>query len=77
MKDLEDLMHSFGLDPSNPDDLDELIYRIGMHNDNPSIYNPDALSEQLSDYMQIDDVDANEPDLQDKPQQNPKDYSED
>ena len=72
MKDLEELMHSYGLDPSNPDDLDEMIYRIGSHNDDTSIYDPDNLSEQLSDYVDIEDIDDDlqvelKQDLEDRP----------
>ena len=70
MKDLEELMHSYGLDPSNPDDLDEMIYRIGSHNDDPRVYDPDNLSEQLSDYVDIEDIDD---DLQDELKQDLED----
>ncbi len=70
MNDFEDLLSSYGLDPSNPDHLDELLFRIT--NDNSSIYDPDNLSEQLSDYIDIEDIDDTlqveyRQDLEDRP----------
>ena len=70
MNDFEDLLSSYGLDPSNPDHLDELLFRIT--NDNTSIYDPDNLSEQLSDYIDIEDIDDDlqveyRQDLEDRP----------
>lgn len=53
--DFEELMHSYGLDPSNPDHLDELLYRIGVENNHdPSVFDPDNLYDKLSDFVELD-----------------------
>jgi hypothetical protein len=54
MNDFEKLMSSYGLDASNPDHLDELLFRIENENET-AIYNPDDLESLLSDYDCIDD----------------------
>ena len=54
--DFEELMHSYGLDPTDPDHLDELLYRIGVENTNdPNVFDPDNLYDKLSDFMDVDD----------------------
>ena len=53
MNDFEDLMSSYGLDPDNPDHLDELLYRIT--NENASIYDPDDIESVLAQYDDIND----------------------
>jgi hypothetical protein len=54
VNDLEDLMHSYGLDSSNPDHLDELIFRVTNEN-TTSIYDPDDIEATLSKYTDIND----------------------
>lgn len=73
MNDIEDLLHSYGLDPSNPDHLDELLFRIANEN-STSIYDPDDIEATLSGYI---DIDVNELNLQVKLKRNLKDPSPD
>ena len=54
MNDFEELMSSYRLDASNPDHLDELLFRIENENET-AIYNPDDLESFLADYNCIDD----------------------
>tara|TARA_R100000664_G_C2740495_1_gene129055 strand:- start:233 stop:442 length:210 start_codon:yes stop_codon:yes gene_type:complete len=54
MNDFEDLMHSYGLDPSNPDHLDELLYRITDEDLND--YTTDDLELKLSEYVDLNDL---------------------
>lgn len=54
MNDFEDLMHSYGLDPSNPDHLDELIYRI--KDEDLDDFSNDVLESKLSEYVDLDDL---------------------
>lgn len=54
--DFEELMHSYGLDPSDPNHLDELIYRINAENDNdPHIFDPDSINDKLSEYVDLNE----------------------
>ena len=56
MSDFEDLLHAYGLDPSDPDHLDELLYRINSeNNDDPHIFDPDHVNERLSEYVDLDE----------------------
>ena len=54
--DFEDMLHSYGLDPSDPDHLDELLYRIHAENqDDPHIFDPDNLNDKLSEYVDLNE----------------------
>ena len=56
MNDFEELMHSYGLDPSYPEHLDELLYRINRDNeDEPHFYNPSSILDTLSEYVELDE----------------------
>ena len=52
MTDFEEIMHSYGLDPSNPDHMDELLYRI--NNENADDFSDDIQS-VLAEYADIND----------------------
>ena len=54
MNEFEEIMSSYGLDPSNPDHLDELLFRIENENES-SIYDPDDINAVLADFDCIDD----------------------
>lgn len=73
MNDIEDLLHSYGLDPSNPDHLDELLFRIANEN-STSIYDPNDIEATLSEYI---DINVDELGLQVKLKQNLEDPSPD
>lgn len=56
MSDFEDLLSAYGLDPSDPNHLDELLYRINTeNNDDPNIFDPDYVTECLSEYVCLDE----------------------
>lgn len=66
MSDFEDLLSSYGLDPSDPDHLDELLYRINMeNNDDPHIFDPDFINDKLSEYVDLDEYYNEYPDTND------------
>lgn len=54
MNDFEELMSSYGLDPTNPDHMDELLFRIENENGS-NFYNPDDVESVLAQYDNIDD----------------------
>jgi hypothetical protein len=54
MNDFEELMHSYGLDASNPDHMDELLFRITNENIS-SADNFDDIESMLSQYSDLNE----------------------
>tara|TARA_B100001093_G_scaffold152768_1_gene145495 strand:- start:37699 stop:37911 length:213 start_codon:yes stop_codon:yes gene_type:complete len=53
MTELEELMASYGLDPSNPDNMDELLYRI--NNENDTFEDDSDLESLLAEYSDVNE----------------------